>query len=106
METRKGISMKCNKPNCICDHLDPCEAGWVRVTQTEIIIRNLRDGTKKEEQVVYDAYTFCPTCDPERAHIVATSQTIEERNQKLASRSQFKVIENYDKLEASKTRTL
>lgn len=98
--------MKCKKEVCACDHLDPCDAGWVRVTQTEIIVRTLRDGTTKQFEQVYDSYTFCPTCDPERAHIVATSNSSEERDRRLAYRSEFKVAENYDKENASKTRTL
>ena len=98
--------MKCPKEVCACNHLDPCEAGWVRVTQTEIQVRTLRDGSTKEIEQVYDSYTFCPTCDPERAHILATSKTSEERTRRLANRSQFKVAENYDRENASRTRTL
>jgi hypothetical protein len=98
--------IKCKREACPCSHLDPCEAGWVLVTHKEIIKRNLRNGTIKEIEQVYDSYTFCPTCDPERAHIVATSNSSEERDRRLAYRSDFKIAENYDKENASRTRTL
>ena len=54
----------------------------------------------------YDGVQFCPVCDPERAHIQATSQSSEEMADRLRNRSQFKASENYERQEASKTRTL
>jgi hypothetical protein len=98
--------MNCKKEFCPCDHTDPCDAGWIPVTQVEIVLKTLRDGTTKQIEQVYNSFTFCPTCDPERAHIVATSNSPEERNKRLASRSKYKVAENYDIENASRTRTL
>jgi hypothetical protein len=80
--------------------------GFIDVTHTEITQKTLRDGTKKEIQQVYSATTFCPECEPERAHIMATSTTPEERDERLKLRSHFKTAENYDKIQESKTRTL
>jgi uncharacterized Zn finger protein (UPF0148 family) len=66
----------------------------------------MRDGVLTEIETWYDGVQFCPTCDPERAHIQATSTSSEEMAERLRNRSQFKVAENYDNQEASKTRTL
>lgn len=96
----------CKKINCLCSHTFPCEQGWIYLTETIIEIRNLRDGTKKEIEKVYNSVTFCPTCDPERAQILDTATTSDQRDEQLRSRSHFKVGENYDKQEQSRTRTL
>lgn len=95
----------CKKINCQCDHSDPCTQGWVFIRYTDTLKRVVR-GVIYETTKEYDGVRPCPTCDPERAQIVDTSKTSEELTHKLQQRSQFKVAENYDKSEASKTRTL
>ena len=100
------MTSSCNRSNCNCSHTFPCEQGWVYLTQTVKEVRTLRDGTTTEIEKVYDSVTFCPTCDPERAQILANATTPEQRDERLRSRSHFKVAENYDIQEKSRTRTL
>jgi len=97
---------KCAKTNCICTHTAPCEYGFIWVRYKEITPARLRDGKTIENESWYDGVSFCPTCDPERAHIQATSTSSVQMQERLRARSQFKVAENYDKAEESKTRTL
>jgi len=99
------MSLPCSKTECKCPHTD-CDYGMIEVTQTHITERTLRDGSKKQLEQVYLASTFCPTCDPERAHIIATSTSADERDKRLRENSHFKKSERYDNLEASRTRTL
>ena len=94
----------CHRSNCQCAHTS-CNAGWVSesfIIQEEKRFKGVTNTVTKE----YDGVRPCPICDPERAQIFATSKTPEELALKLRQRSQFKIIENYDNQDASKTRTL
>ena len=96
---------RCNKTNCICTHTDGCDRGYIyiRYSNKKIIIR---DGVQNTVEIWYDGVRFCPICDPERAHIQNTSTTSEEFAERLRNRSTLKSSDNYDKEEATRTRTL
>ena len=96
---------RCNKTNCICTHTNDCERGYifVRYKHTE---KRVREGNEILIETWYDGVRFCPTCDPERAHIQNTSTTNEEFAERLRNRSILKSSDNYDKEEATRTRTL
>ena len=66
----------------------------------------MRDGVQNTVEIWYDGVRFCPICDPERAHIQNTSTTSEEFAERLRNRSSLKSSDNYDKEEATRTRTL
>ena len=66
----------------------------------------MRDGVQNTVEIWYDGVRFCPICDPERAHIQNTSTTSEEFAERLRNRSTLKSSDNYDKEEATRTRTL
>jgi len=96
--------MKCYRVNCVCSHKD-CEAGWIHeryIYQEE----KRSNGQSNIVETEYDGVRPCPTCDPERAQIFATSKSSDELATRLRARSHFKVVENYDNQEATKTRTL
>lgn len=95
----------CEKVGCICTHLEPCEYGWIEV-QHKLTKSFERNGEWIITDTWYNGAAFCPTCDPVRAHIQSSSTSSEELGQRLRQRSDFKVVENYDNQEASKTRTL
>ena len=95
----------CKFQNCNCFHISPCEQGWIFYIHKETTQRTVK-GVVYELTREYDSVRPCPTCDPERAQIFESSKSSEELAQRLQQRSQFKVAENYDKLQASKTRTL
>ena len=97
--------MHCGKVNCICTHKDGCVKGFIHTRYADKRYINTPDGQKVVE-TWYDGVLFCPTCDPERAHIQKTSRSSEELNQRLQERSSLKSNDHYDKEEASKTRTL
>ena len=100
------MSGKCAKTNCICTHTDPCEYGYIWTRYKEITPSKLRNGLTIENESWYDVVSFCPTCDPERAHIQNTSTSSDQMQERLKARSQFNVAENYDKTEQGRTRTL
>lgn len=97
--------MHCGRINCVCTHTEGCVKGFIhtRYVDRKELIRN---GEKKVVETWYDGVLFCPTCDPERAHIQNTSRSSEEMTQRLRERSSLKSSDYYDKEEASKTRTL
>ena len=95
----------CSKTNCMCTHTDGCVKGFISIRYVDRK-KIMRNGIQTETETWYDGVEFCPTCDPERAQIQRTSKSSEEMAERLKNRSQFKVSENYDKQEASKTRTL
>lgn len=97
--------MHCGRINCVCTHTDGCVKGFIytRYVDRKELIKN---GEKKVVETWYDGVLFCPTCDPERAHIQNTSRSSEEMTQRLRERSSLKSSDYYDKEEASKTRTL
>ena len=99
------MDSKCNKINCICTHTDGCEKGFIfiRYCDKKIIMQN---SVQTTVETWYDGVRFCPICDPERAHIQTTSTTSEEMQQRLRNRSSLKSSDNYDKEEATRTRTL
>jgi len=99
------MDRKCNRISCQCTHTNGCVKGFLQVRYVDRK-KIMRDGVLTEIETWYDGVQFCPTCDPERAHIQATSTSSEEMAERLRNRSQFKVAENYDNQEASKTRTL
>jgi uncharacterized Zn finger protein (UPF0148 family) len=89
----------------MCTHTDGCEKGFisVRYKHTE---KRMREGKQILIETWYDGVRFCPVCDPERAHIQSTSTSSEELAERLRNRSSFKSSDNYDKEEATRTRTL
>ena len=95
---------KCWRNNCICSH-EVCERGWVEVRFKVVQEKRFKNEIKFIESE-YDGVKPCETCDPERAQLFASSTSSAELTTKLQQRSQFKVAENYDIAEASKTRTL
>jgi hypothetical protein len=99
------INNNCNRLDCRCTHTDGCERGFIYTPYLDRQEKRIRDEVKIIEKW-YDGVRFCPICDPERAHIQATSTSSEELGQRLRNRSQFKHAENYETQEASKTRTL
>lgn len=96
---------KCTKINCYCTHTDGCDRGYIfiRYCDKKTILRN---GVQTTTETWYDGVRFCPVCDPERAHIQNTSTSSEEMAERLRNRSTLKSSENYDKEEATRTRTL
>jgi len=96
---------RCQRTNCYCTHTDGCVKGYIHIRYVDRK-KIMRDGVVKEIETWYDGVRFCPVCDPERAHIQATSTSSEEMGERLRNRSQFKYSENYEKQETSKTRTL
>jgi uncharacterized Zn finger protein (UPF0148 family) len=99
------MDTRCNKTNCICTHTDGCEKGyiWVRYKNTE---KRMRHGEQILIETWYDGVRFCPICDPERAHIQNTSTSSEELAERLRNRSSLRSSDNYDREEATRTRTL
>ena len=95
---------KCWRDVCACSH-ETCEYGWLNF-RYKVIEEKRANGVSKMIETEYDGSSPCPTCDPERAQIFESSKTPEELAQRLRQRSQFKIVENYDISEASKTRTL
>jgi uncharacterized Zn finger protein (UPF0148 family) len=99
------MDTRCNKLNCFCTHTDGCEKGfiWVRYKHTE---KRMREGKQILIETWYDGVRFCPICDPERAHIQDTSTSSEELAERLRNRSSLRSSDNYDREEATRTRTL
>jgi len=99
------MDTRCHRVNCYCTHTDGCEKGyiWVRYKHTE---KRVREGKQIVIETWYDGVRFCPVCDPERAHIQNTSTSSEEMAERLRNRSTLKSSDNYDKEEATRTRTL
>jgi hypothetical protein len=96
--------IKCYRVNCVCTHKE-CDAGWI--TESFIYQEEKRaNGQSNMVSTEYAGVRPCPTCDPERAQIFATSKSPDELAIRLRARSHFKVAENYDNQEATKTRTL
>lgn len=95
----------CGRINCICTHTDGCIKGFIHGRYEDR--KEIKTSTGlKTVRTFYDGVLFCPTCDPERAHIQNTSRSSEEMAQRLRERSRYKAEENYNNNEASKTRTL
>lgn len=99
------MDIRCNKVNCNCTHSDGCEKGYifVKYKHTE---KRMRENKEILIETWYDGVRFCPICDSERAHIQATSTSSEELAERLNNRSSLKSSDNYDKEEATRTRTL
>lgn len=95
----------CMRNACKCKHVD-CVKGFIFTTYVTTKETRTREGEIKTIETEYEGVLFCPTCDPERASIQRTSASPEEMRERLNNRSHFKVIENFEKEEASKTRTL
>lgn len=95
----------CRRPNCRCTHTDGCERGFISVIYVDEKVRYV-NGEKKTVRTQYDGVEFCEVCDPERAYIQKTSKSSEELAERLRARSSYKSAENYERTEASKTRTL
>ena len=83
-----------------------CVNGFISLEYKSVTTKKTREGNVINIENVYDGVAFCPTCEPERAQIQQSSKSNEEYWQRLRTRSQYKVAENYDLNEASKTRTL
>lgn len=66
----------------------------------------MRHGEQILIETWYDGVRFCPICDPERAHIQDTSTSSEELAERLRNRSSLRSSDNYDREEATRTRTL
>ena len=99
------MDTRCHRVNCICTHTDDCVKGYifVRYKHTE---KRVREGKEILIETWYDGVRFCPVCDPERAHIQNTSTSSEELAERLSNRSTLKSSANYDREEATRTRTL
>ena len=95
----------CMRNACPCKHVE-CVKGFIHTTYVSTKETRTKEGEIKTIEIEYEGVLFCPTCDPERASIQRTSASPEEMRERLANRSQFKAIENFEKEEASKTRTL
>jgi uncharacterized Zn finger protein (UPF0148 family) len=95
----------CMRNACPCKHVD-CVKGFIYTTYVSTKEIKTREGEVKIIETEYEGVLFCPTCDPERASIQRTSASPEEMRERLSNRSQFKAKENFEKEEASKTRTL
>lgn len=80
----------CPTVGCRCTHFPPCDRGWIT------------EPNKKG----HDTARPCPICDPERAEIIRTSKTVEERNSRLQARSKARRASYYEEQETSRTRTL
>jgi guanylate kinase len=96
----------CNRPNCLCEHNDPCAAGWIIYTDKKEVQKKGRDGDVFTVVEEYDVARPCPTCDPERAHIFDTSASKAELQERLKQRSTLNKVAQQDNYEASRTRTL
>jgi guanylate kinase len=96
----------CNRPNCLCEHKEPCAAGWITFRYKQVEQKIGRDGTVFTVEQEYDGARPCPTCDPERAHIFDTSATQAELQERLKARSNLNRTAQQDNYEASRTRTL
>ena len=95
----------CMRNACKCKHVD-CVKGYIHTRYVSTKETRTKEGEIKTVETEYDGVLFCPTCDPERASIQRTSASPEEMRERLANRSQLKATENFQKEEASKTRTL
>jgi hypothetical protein len=95
----------CLRNACKCKHVD-CVKGFIHTTYVSTKEIKTREGEVKTIETEYDGVLFCPTCDPERASIQRTSASPEEMRERLANRSPLKAKDNFEKEEASKTRTL
>ena len=85
--------------DCDCD-LGFVETSYVKVKKIYV------KGSWIEKETVYDGVTFCPRCEPIRSRIQSTSTSSAELGKRLKERSPHKLIETYERDEASKTRTL
>ena len=95
----------CMRNACPCKHVD-CVKGFINTTYVSTKETRTREGEIKTIEIEYEGVLFCPTCDPERASIQRTSASSEEMRERLNNRSSLKAKENFEKEEASKTRTL
>lgn len=100
-----NIENHCGRLNCQCTHTEGCERGYIWVRYRDVRTVNSSEG-KKEVVTWYDGVHFCKICDPDRAYLQSISRTSDELQQRLRERSNHKQAENYEKQEASKTRTL
>jgi hypothetical protein len=95
----------CMRNACPCKH-EECVKGYIYTTYVSAKEIKTREGEIKTIETEYEGVLFCPTCDPERAHIQRTSASSQEMRERLANRSPINAKENFEKEEASKTRTL
>ena len=95
----------CMRNACACKHID-CVKGFIETTYVSTKETRTKEGEVKTIQIEYEGVLFCPTCDPERASIQRTSASSEEMRERLNNRSPLKAKENFEKEEASTTRTL
>jgi guanylate kinase len=95
----------CVRNVCPCKHID-CVKGFIHTTYVSTKETRTKEGEVKTIETEYEGVLFCSTCYPERASIQSTSASSEEMRERLSNRSQFKAKENFEKEEASKTRTL
>jgi len=95
----------CMRNACPCKHVE-CVKGFIHTTYVSTKETRTKEGEIKTIEIEYEGVLFCPTCDPERASIQRTSASSQEMRERLANRSQLKATENFQKEEASKTRTL
>ena len=96
----------CKRKGCVCSHELPCDYGWINTRYKVVEQKTQRDGTINTIEKWYDGASPCPTCDPERAHIIANSTTSEEVTEKLRQRSAFNHTKIQNEIEESRTRTL
>lgn len=102
----KYLENHCGKHGCFCTHTEPCERGFIWVEYYEDKVVKLPDNNTRVTSERYEAVRFCPSCDPERAHIQDTSKTTWEMYDKLQARGKAQKVKAYEESESSKTRTL
>ena len=95
----------CGRISCRCTHSEGCVKGFI---ETNYVTKKYIDTPVGQRliETKYDGVVFCAVCDPERAHIQNTSRSSEEMTERLRARSNAKSSDNYQREEASKTRTL
>ena len=89
----------------MCEHKE-CAAGWITENVKYVTEKRARDGSTVQIENWYDIARPCPTCDPERAHIFATSKNADELQERLKARSTTTRIKIQEDYEASRTKTL
>ena len=96
----------CGRTGCICTHTEPCEYGFIWVEYYEDKKTVTKDGNTKVTSERFEGVKFCPTCDPERASIQASSRSSKELQERLRARSTVSKFKAYEEEERSKTRAL
>jgi hypothetical protein len=98
--------LHCGKENCECPHVNVCVKGFIDIRYKHVTQTRTREGETVTHETWHEGAQFCARCNPVRANIQANSASNEDMTAKLAALSSHKLIQTYDKQEASKTRIL